>query len=256
MNQSQTEQLLDAIRAAGAKLMELWPGVVDSKESLAIEAKADGTLVSKADLLSNEIVLGAISRLFPGDAILSEESPIDAEQLAKSSRTWVVDPLDGTSSFLNGRDDFSILVALCEGSQPTFGVMFFPARQQLVVASKGKGAFLNDRPLRVSKANSIQPGRIYIRNFESTKPEAASPMMDSGLAFLKVASGELDGAIIRMKTHREWDIAAPICVLLEAGGCVSDQTGAPIPCATGTVKFEYFVASNCHIHQQLRGVIP
>lgn len=256
MNKLQTQQLLEAIRAAGAKLMELWPGIVDSKESLAIEAKADGTLVSRADLLSNEMLLGAITRMFPGDTILSEESPINATELANSSRTWVVDPLDGTSSFLNGRDDFSILVALCEKSEPTFGVMFFPARQQLVIAKKGEGAFVNGHPLRVSKTTHVQPGRIYIRNFECSRPEVASPMMDSGLAFLKVASGELDGAILRMKTHREWDIAAPMCVLLEAGGAVSDQTGSRIPCATGAINFEYFVASNCLIHKQLEGLIP
>lgn len=256
MNSSQKEQLLDAIRNAGTRLMELWPGSSRSTDSLGINEKADGTLVSKADLLSNEIVLGAIARLFPNDAILSEESPIDTIKLAKSRRSWVVDPLDGTSSFLNGRDDFSILVALCEDSRPTFGVMFFPARGQFVVASRGEGAFLNGRPLRVSNATSLEPGRIYIRNFECARPEVASPMMDSGLALLKVASGELDGAVIRMKTHREWDIAAPICVLLEAGGLASDQTGTPIPCATGSVQFEYFVASNTTIHQQIRDIIP
>jgi fructose-1,6-bisphosphatase/inositol monophosphatase family enzyme len=81
-------------------------------------------------------------------------------------------------------------------------------------------------------------------------------MMDSGLALLKVANGELDGAIIRMTTHREWDLAAPMAVLREAGGRVSDQTGAEIPCGRGIVDFSYCIASNGLIHEELQAIIP
>lgn len=235
--------------------MALWPGGAGAGGALNVQSKADGSLVSQADFASNEILLSAITRLFPHDAILSEESPIDAVALANAARTWIVDPLDGTSSFVHGRDDFSILVALAENREPTFGIMNFPARGNLVVAERGKGALRNGEPLRVSDEGELKPERIYIRNFECSRPELACPMRDSGLALYQVASGELDGAVIRMKTHQEWDLAAPMAVLLEAGGVVSSETGASIPCGVGAIHFQYFIASNGKIHKQLQSLI-
>jgi fructose-1,6-bisphosphatase/inositol monophosphatase family enzyme len=80
-------------------------------------------------------------------------------------------------------------------------------------------------------------------------------MMDSGLALLKVANGDLDGAIIRMITHREWDIAAPIAVIRAAGGMVTDEHGGEIPCGRGGVDFNYLVVSNGRVHRELLGII-
>lgn len=251
------DKLIQAIEEAGSLLLRLWPGRNGvSKEGLAIQSKSDGTLVSEADMQSNTLVLGALRSLFPADAVLSEEVAPDLDLLRRSERTWVVDPLDGTTSFLHGRDDFSVLVALSERNVPTLGIMHFPARALTVLGRRGEGASCNGRTLHVSRHPQAREGRVYIRNFESKRPELASPMMDSGLALLKVANGELDGAIIRMTTHREWDLAAPMAVLLEAGGRVSDQTGAEIRCGTGELDFSYFIASNGLIHQELLALIP
>jgi myo-inositol-1(or 4)-monophosphatase len=175
--------------------------------------------------------------------VLSEESPIKGD----SERVWIIDPLDGTNSFLNGRDDFSVLVALCEGGAPLLGMMYFPARDLFVIARQGEAATINGQELK--------PGRIYIRNFQSRRAELAAPMMDSGLALLKVANGELDGAIIRMTTHREWDIAAPMAVILSAGGVASDQAGNQIKLGRKAIDCPYFIASNGKLHQQLMGLI-
>jgi len=257
MSDPKIRKLLETIEEAGALLRTLWPGRPGaSAEGLGVQSKADGTLVSEADMRSNNLILGALRELFPEDAILSEETAPDVELLRRSKRTWVVDPLDGTSSFLHGRDDFSILVALSELHVPTLGIMHFPARGLTVVGRRGAGALCNGAPMRVSRQVQAQAGRVYIRNFESKRPELACPMMDSGLALLKVANGELDGAIIRMTTHREWDLAAPMAVLLEAGGRVSDQTGAQIRCGTGVLDFSYCVVSNGLIHQELLSLIP
>jgi fructose-1,6-bisphosphatase/inositol monophosphatase family enzyme len=80
-------------------------------------------------------------------------------------------------------------------------------------------------------------------------------MMDSGLALLKVAQGELDGAIIRMTTHREWDIAAPAAIIRSAGGVVTNETQLPIRFGTGRVDFQYLIASNGVIHKELQALI-
>jgi len=252
---AQHAELLTAVRSAGSLLLSLWPGAAGQKECLQAESKADGTLVTQADVGSNCVLIDALKRLFPSDAILSEESPIDVQELQRAQRVWVIDPLDGTRSFVNGLDDFSVLVALCENSSPVYGVMFFPARDQLVTAAQGSPALCNGVALAVSKSVTLQPGRIYIRNFECRRPELAAPMMDSGLALLQVARGELDGAIIRMTTHREWDIAAPAAVIRAAGGTVTTETASQIKFGRGTVDFQYLVASNGLIHQQLQDVI-
>jgi fructose-1,6-bisphosphatase/inositol monophosphatase family enzyme len=249
------EALLSSIREAGDLLVSMWPGDLQKRGTLQVEEKADGTLVSQADMASNQMLIEAIERLFPDDAIVSEEIPVDSAKLIESDRTWIIDPLDGTSSFVHGRDDFSILVALAERGTPTLGVMLFPALAKLVVAGPGRQAAVDGMPLHVSTHRELQAGRVYIRNFVCARPELACPMMDSGLALLKVASGELDGAIIRMTTHREWDLAAPAAVLFSAGGCLSDETGAPIRFGTGSINFQYAIASNGLIHEQLQEVV-
>lgn len=255
VSSSQHTELICAVRQAGAFLLSLWPGAVGQKEQLQTESKADGTLVTRADLGSNRILIEALARLFPNDAILSEESPFSLEELRQARRIWVIDPLDGTRSFVNGLDDFSVLVALCEDSVPMYGVMFFPARDQLVTAEQGSPALCNGVVLAVSKTATLQPGRIYIRNFECRRPELAAPMMDSGLALLQVARGEIDGAIIRMTTHREWDIAGPAVVIRAAGGMMTTETASQIKFGNGAIDFQYLIASNGIIHKQLQEVI-
>lgn len=264
--------LTAAVRQAGEALLSLWPamdkaarGDLTDRGALQTSSKADGSLVTQADLLSNQILIDALTKLFPKDAILSEESPFESSELERSKRTWVIDPLDGTRSFVNGDDDFSVLIALCYEFKPVYGVMFFPAQGRFVIAGQGTRdstnpsraceALCNGVQLAVSKVSELRPGKIYIRNFECRRPELAAPMMDSGAAFLKVASGELDGAIIRMTTHREWDIAAPTVVIEAAGGLVTDETMSLIGCGRGRIEFKYLIASNGKIHQQLQGLI-
>lgn len=248
--------LLEAVKRAGDLLLSLWPGQHRSEATLGVKTKADGTFVSQADLGSNEILMKALTSIFPGDAILSEEVAPDLAALSCADRVWVIDPLDGTKAFLDATDQFSVLVGLCEHHAPTFGVMFFPARQELVLAERGRGVAINGNPITVSSSTTLTTGRVYIRNFECSRPELASPMMDSGLALKKVAQGELDGAIIRMTTHREWDIAAPIIAIKEAGGRVSNERAEEILCGTGSVQFQYLIASNGVIHQNLLSLIP
>jgi myo-inositol-1(or 4)-monophosphatase len=236
-------------------LLSLWPGTPGCTEKLDTQAKSDGSVVTQADLRSNQILIEALQKLFPNDSILSEESPFTIEDLNRSRRTWVIDPLDGTRSFVDGEDDFSVLVALCADLIPVYGIMFFPARDQFITAEQGAPALRNGVEIAVSKAYELSPARVYIRNFECQRPEIASPRMDSGLALLKVAAGELDGAIIRMTTHREWDIAAPAAVIQAAGGLVTSETMAPIRLGRGVVDFQYLIASNGLIHKQLQAVI-
>ena len=249
------ETLERTVREAGAFLMSKWPGGSTKDASLTITQKADGSLVSAADMGSNEILMNALSLLFPNDFILSEEIESNPADVRAASRVWIVDPLDGTSAFLEGRDDFSILVGLSVDRVALAGLMYFPARDIMYLAHQGAGVLRNGSRIAVSPSKEPRLGRIYARHCSLTNRELESPFMDSGLAFAQVATGELDGAVVRMKTHREWDLAAPMSVLLEAGAKVSDETGRPIEIGLGEISFEYFVVSNGLCHEAILGLI-
>lgn len=247
--------LVTAVRAAGELLLRYWPGS-KSKHEAVIQEKSDGSLVSTADIESNKALTSALKRLFPGEVIFSEEEVTDPQLVSAAESVWIVDPLDGTSAFLSGRDDFSILVGRCHNKRPTEGIMFFPARGILVQAEHGKGVTANGKPLSVSINRVIPKGGVYIRNWTCPRPEIASPSMDSGLALYKVAAGELDGVVIRMLTHKEWDIAAPVLAIVEAGGRVTDERGEEIEVGRGEILFHYLIASNRLIHEELLALIP
>jgi len=248
-------RLVSSVREAGALLLSMWPGRKGQTEVLSVSQKGDGSLVSAADMASNEALTKALRSLYPQDLIFSEEVASDPATVYASRRTWIIDPLDGTSAFLEGRDDFSVLVGLSVDHVPNAGILFLPARNDLFTAQAGKGALRNNLPIRVSDVAKPRDGHVYVRRFSSKAPNLESPMMDSGLALAKVACGELDGAIIKMTTHREWDIAAPMAILREAGATVTDERGGDIPVGTGRISFSYFVASNGRIHQALLDII-
>jgi 3'-phosphoadenosine 5'-phosphosulfate (PAPS) 3'-phosphatase len=256
--------LVEAVRAASELLLQLWPGTGNAERSdLKIQQKEDGSLVSRADHGSNELLCDALRKLFPRDEVISEEvedlslvSQVSSD--SGSGRVWIIDPLDGTKSFLEGRDDFSILVALCINADPVFGMMHFPARQIEVVARVGEGCCINGKWSAVSSNETCRKGHVYFRNFTSTRPDLSAGYMDSGLALMQVASGELDGAVIRMTHHKEWDIAAPMAAIIAAGGRVSDETGASLSLGRKGALPNYFLASNgreCHL-ELLRSIKP
>ena len=242
---------------AGAELMTYWPGATKIDQSLLkTQSKSDGSPVSAADLASNRIILGGLAALFPEDGILSEETTAAAD-LYERPRLWIVDPLDGTKSFLNGLNDFSVLVSLCAGPTPQLGWLFFPAQNILCFAARGAGAIVNGEKVTVSKERNLRDKRVYIRNFEILNPELAfDRWMDSGYAMLSLAKGDFDGIIMRLLTHREWDLAAPTVLIEEAGGTVSDEYGQPIAYNCGGMQCRYFVASNGINHQELLAQIP
>lgn len=244
-------ELEAVIKAAGKMLMSYWQ---DGKrtENVGIKTKQDGSYVTEADFKSNEMIVSALQKLFPEDSILSEEIPAKGD-IHKAKRVWVVDPLDGTKSFIDGEDDFSILVGLVENGQPIAGLLYFPARELFGCAQNKLKAVVEGRELKVSTATSPRPQSIYLRHcsFEKLGELVYPNWMDSGLALLSVAQGSFDGIIIRLVQHKEWDLAAPAMFILEAGGMVTDGKGKAISFCRGPFDYEYFVASNGLVHSGL-----
>ena len=254
----QEEQLKAAILQAGEVLLDYWPGASKStgQNDLGIQKKSDGSFVTEADFASNRLITEAIASAYPADGIMSEEIPID-DSLKDRQRLWIIDPLDGTQSFIDGNDDFSILVALALNGRADLGLMHFPVRKQFVAAKKGSGAFLNGTRMSVSTSATLRPECVYIRNFKPIRPELTYPRwMDSGCAFLTLANGQFDGLIMKIVSHREWDLAAPAVAVMESGGIVTDESGKEIRFFPGSMTYKYFVASNGRAHDELLKLIP
>ena len=257
LSPEQQNSVLKIVLSAGEELMRFWPGATNlDPEALKIVNKSDGSPVSAADLASNKLLIEGLTALFPNDGILSEEI-LASEDLYRHERFWIIDPLDGTKSFLNGLDDFSVLVSLCTGATPQVGWLNFPAQKILASAFRGGGAKVDNHTVTVSRASRLGEGRVYTRNFEIITPELAfDRWMDSGYAMLSLAKGDFDGIIIRLLTHREWDLAAPTVLIEEAGGTVTDEHGRPIAYNCGGMMCKYFVASNGLTHEELLAQIP
>ena len=208
-----------------------------------VQIKADGSLVSEADYGSEKRILRAIRKAFPGDAILSEES---GEAPGKSGYRWIVDPLDGTHNFLSGIPIFGVLLALEREGIVILAVCMFPMLDELFIAERGKGAFLNGKRIRVSRKKTLAGSMILD---DSSMDTAHSRLARDLLIFrqercrvrflgegpfgmTRVALGTVDAAIQR--SGKIWDIAAPSLLVQEAGGKVT-QSGTTLVATNGSV---------------------
>ncbi len=254
MSDNSFKDLFPLVREVGEKLLTLWPG--GGNQNLKIWNKTNDTPVTEADLLANDLLVTGLKKLFPDDGIISEESELDPT-IRADKPVWFIDPLDGTRSFIAGKDDFSILMGRCEKGRATSGIMYFPAQGFFAWAQKGQGAFLNDKPLKVSNSTDFKDGGLYCRA-EDLKIGAHlfTDKLDSGRAFLGVANSEFDGAIMRLGSFGAHDFAAPSIMIEEAGGEVSDEKGNKDLFYPNGFNLQYFVASNKKLHSSILSLIP
>ena len=122
------------------------------RQSLAVERKADGSPVTVADREAERFIRESIQRAFPDDGILGEE---EDERPGTSDRRWIIDPLDGTYSFVHGVPLFGVLIAAEVAAEPVLGVVNLPALDELVYAARGLGCFWNGAPARVSATQTL-----------------------------------------------------------------------------------------------------
>lgn len=251
ISQEEQLELERVVRAAGAELLSFWPGNPSHhSRALDTKSKSDGSLVSQADLASNEILMRGLGRLFPKDLIHSEEIPPSPE-ICQARRLWVIDPLDGTGVFLQGKDEFCILLALLLDGYPELGMMYFPARDLFVHAMRGEGAYCNGERIQVSASKEISQEGAYCRLLQLEDETKMFPShLDSGHALYRLACGMLDAVAFRLQSLREWDLAAPTIIIEEAGGRVSNGQGKAMSYLPGSLP-ELFVASNSQCHEEL-----
>ena len=233
---------------------------VDQMQGIVVTEKSRNDFVSEVDRRAEQIIVESIHKAYPDHAILAEES---GEQ-GDSDYQWIIDPLDGTTNFLHGFPQFAISVALKHKGILDQAIVYDPLRQELFTASRGDGAHLNDRRIRVSRQNSLEGALIgtgfpfrtldkldtYIEIFRKLtavtagirRPGAAS------LDLAYVACGRLDG--FWEFGLEPWDIAGGALLIREAGGFISDINSGDPQLDSGDV-----VAGNLIIHNLLLDVI-
>ena len=227
---------IKAARAAGAIINRASLDV----ERLTVVSKSHNDFVTEVDTAAEEVIIATLLEAYPGHGILAEESG-RTHGAKDSDFVWIIDPLDGTTNFIHGFPVYAVSIALAFRGQVQQAVVYDPSRNDLFYASRGKGAFLNDRRLRVSKRTRMLDSLIgtgfpfrkgdnfqrYMKMFEDVMVQCAG-LRRPGAASLDlcyVAAGFYDGFFETGLSP--WDIAAGSLIITEAGGLVGNFTGEP-----------------------------
>jgi myo-inositol-1(or 4)-monophosphatase len=218
-------------------------------EHLKVASKQQSDFVTEVDKAAEAAIIEVLKDAYPQHGILAEESGLTAGKGAGSEFQWIIDPLDGTTNFIHGFPQYAVSIGLAERGQVTQAVVYDPTRNELFTASKGAGAFLNDRRIRVSKRIKLAdaligtgfPYRVfdhvdaYLAVFKELTGKTAG-LRRPGAAALDlayVACGRLDGFFEFGLSP--WDVAAGSLLITEAGGLVSDLAGEGTYLQTGNV---------------------
>ena len=223
-----------AARAAGAIINRAALDI----DLLKVSVKNPNDFVTEVDHASERVIIDTLLEAYPGHGILAEESG-RARGAKDSEHVWIIDPLDGTTNFIHGLPTYAVSIALAVRGQVQQAVVYDPARNDLFYASKGRGAYLNDRRLRVSRRTRLAESLVgtgfpfrkgdnfkrYLKIFEEVMQNCAG-LRRPGAAALDlcyVAAGWYDGFF--ETGLQPWDMAAGSLMVSEAGGLIGNFTG-------------------------------
>jgi histidinol-phosphatase len=248
MNTQHSQELvaaLDAARVAADVIRGFY------QRNVKIEVKADKTPVTEADVKSEEAIRALLGKRFPTYGFYGEETgkaDMDAESV------WLVDPIDGTKSFVRECPFFSTQIALMRGGKFVLGVSSAPAYDELAWAERGQGAFLNGKPIRVGPAAALEAAIVSTGNLKTLGASPAWPRLGALLGRINrirgygdfvhyhlLARGALD--VVVESDVNILDIAALTVIIEEAGGIFTDLRGGAVDLATTTV-----LATNGPLH--------
>jgi len=250
--------MVAAVRKAGRSLARDFGEV----EQLQVSVKGPANFVSAADHKAEDILFAELSRARHGYGFLMEER--GAVEGPDKSHRWIVDPLDGTTNFLHGIPHFAISVGLERDGEIVAGVIYNPSTNELFTSEKGKGAFLNDRRLRVASRRSLadcvvvtgiphrgRPGhKRFLAECEAAMRETSGVRRygSAALDLAWLAAGRFDAYWER--SLQPWDVAAGILMVREAGGLVSDIAGGATMLESGEI-----LAGNGYIQRHMLALL-
>lgn len=245
--------LIDAARMAG-RVATSFAGVTAKRWD-----KPDGAgPVTEADLAVNDMLQSTLRQARPDYGWLSEETEDGTDRLT-ADRVFIVDPIDGTRSFVEGSSTWAHSIAIAERGLVTAAVVFLPMRGKLYAAARGQGATLNGVPIRASGACDVadmtvlaaKPAMLAQHWHQGTAPtfkRSYRPSLAYRLAL--AAQGRFDG-MVTIRPTWEWDIAAGTLIVTESGGGASDRTGAPLLFNNPDPRFDGIVAGSACGHALL-----
>jgi myo-inositol-1(or 4)-monophosphatase len=254
--------MVKAARAGGNVLLRH----MHRLDALNVVEKQRMDYASEVDGLAEAEIVKELRRFHPAYAFLGEEGGAQG----KHRYTWVIDPLDGTSNYLHGMPHWCVSIALVENGEPLHGVIFDPLRNELFIATRGKGAVLNDKKIRVAERRDIA-GAMLITGFPPRERSRLAPHLECVKALMaeaedlrRTGSAALDLAWVaagRADAYFEagvqpWDIAAGALLVREAGGRLCDYRGrAPgrmdVAMASGT----QIIAGNVKLVEPLQQLV-
>ena len=252
----ETNLAINAVIDAGKAVMKIYGQEFETK------IKANNEPLTEADIESNKIIHKIISN--SDHPILSEETEDDKKRLEQDT-VWIVDPLDGTSDFINRTDEFTIMIGLVRKQIPVLGVIFCPTQNTLYAAQQNQGAYqlLGERWSKISTSTISDIAecravcsRHHLSENERNFLENIHPMKltqrGSSLKAIDVASGMAEFYFTSSNKIKQWDTCASYCLIKEAGGNITDIFGNGLEYNTEEVNHKNgIVITNGLIHAQL-----
>jgi len=254
--------LLNVMIAAARKAARALKRDFGELEKLQVSLKGPGNFVTAADRRAEETLHTELMKARPGYSFLGEEG--GRREGADKTHTWIVDPLDGTTNFLHGIPHFAISIALEREGTVVAGLIYNPANEEMFIAERGKGAFLNEQRIRVAARKLLGDAVVacglahhghgdiaYSRKETGAMQEHVVGLRRFGSAALDlawIAAGRLDGYWER--DLKPWDMAAGVILVREAGGFVCDCDGGDDMFHKG-----HIAAGNEAIQKQLLAVL-
>lgn len=241
--------LKEAVGDAGALAGSLFGSDVKHRQ------KSDNSPVSDADLAVNDLLKERLCGPRPDYGWMSEESADTSDRLTRD-RVWVVDPIDGTRAFLTGKPQWTIAVALVEDGRPVLAAVYNPVTAEFFDARKGHGAMLNDTPVQVEDRDTLAGARVLANAGVFTRKGWPQPWPEMTTDFrismayrlCGVASGAYH-ATLAFSAKSDWDLAAADLLVCEAGGVVTDRSGAPFTYNKSETRHRSVLAAGPSLHQ-------
>lgn len=255
---SERTQLRERLGAVAREAGEL--ALVASKRPLRRWTKAGSSPVSEADIAVNDMLAVRLPPLAPDAGWMSEETE---DNLARTgnAKVWIVDPIDGTRAYLDGKTDWSVSIALVENNRPVLAAIYAPVTDELFLAARGEGATLNGARMKADAGDALIGARVagpqsHLRRITELNPRILpQPKINSlALRLARVAQGALDAAFASRNSH-DWDLAAADLLVHEAGGAMTDLDGKPLSYNQPNPVHGALIAAGMARHETFVGLV-
>ena len=246
-------KIIDGVVRAGEKVLEVY------ETDFSTEKKDDDSPITQADIESNKILKEVLGET--GITILSEEDTDDKKRLSEE-KVWIIDPLDGTTDFVNKTGEFTIMVGLVEKQKSILGLIYWPIKKKMYLAESGKGAFCHDEEwekIEVTMMSELQNCHALVSRHHLSEKEkkvldemeiSVVTEMGSSLKVTEIASGKAEVFVTTTNKMKQWDTCASNCIISEAGGKMTDLSGKEFSYNTDIVFHENgILVTNGLIHE-------